>query len=100
VQKCRDIISAAFKKLRETPPEGKLLQRIKKQLIGQLAIAADNAESQMISQAKSLLAFNKVETPEQIKEKINAVTAAELQEIAEEIFHPDRLSVLLYTDRA
>ena len=97
VQKCRDIISAAFKKLRETPLEGKVLQRIKKQLIGQLAIAADNAESQMIGQAKSLLAFNKVETPEQIKEKINAVTAVELQEIAEEMWHPDRLSVLIYT---
>jgi predicted Zn-dependent peptidase len=54
----------------------------------------------MISQAKSVLAFNKVETPEQIKEKINAITAAELQEIAEEIFHPDRLSALIYTDRA
>ncbi|MDR3180781.1 MAG: insulinase family protein [Prevotellaceae bacterium] len=97
VQKCRDIISAAFEKLRETPLEGRALQRIKKQLIGQLAIAADNAESQMISQAKSVLAFNIVETPEQIKEKINAVTAAELQEIAEEMLHPDRLSTLIYT---
>ena len=97
VHKCRDIISAAFNKLRETPLEGRVLQRIKKQLIGQLAIAADNAESQMISQAKSVLAFDKVETPEQIKEKINAVTAVELQEIAEEILHPDRLSVLIYT---
>jgi predicted Zn-dependent peptidase len=97
VQKCRDIISAAFKKLRETPLGGRLLQRIKKQLTGQLAIAADNAESQMISQAKSVLAFNKVETAEQIKEKINAVTAAELQEIAEEMLNPDRFSVLIYT---
>ena len=97
VQKCRDIISAAFKKLRETPLEGRTLQRIKKQLIGQLAISADNAESQMIGQAKSVLAFDKVETPEQIKEKINAVTAAELQEMAEEMLHPDRLSVLIYT---
>ncbi|MDR0692093.1 MAG: insulinase family protein [Prevotellaceae bacterium] len=97
VQKCRDIISAAFNKLREIPLEERVLQRIKKQLIGQLAIATDNAESQMISQAKSMLAFNKVETSEQIKEKINAVTAIELQEIAEETLHPDRLSTLIYT---
>jgi predicted Zn-dependent peptidase len=97
VQKCRDLISAAFKKLREAPLSESVLQRIKKQLIGQLAIAADNAESQMISQAKSVLAFDKVETPEQIKEKINAVTAGELQEIANEVLHPDRLSTLIYT---
>jgi predicted Zn-dependent peptidase len=97
VQKCCDIIAATCEKLRETPLDGRLLQRIKKQLIGQLAIAADNAESQMISQAKSLLAFNKVETPEQLKEKINAVTAAELQEIAAEMLHPDRLSTLIYS---
>jgi predicted Zn-dependent peptidase len=97
VQKCRDIISAALTKLRESLLDEKLLQRIKKQLIGQLAIATDNAESQMISQAKSVLAYNKVETPEQLEEKINAVTAAELQEIAAEIFHPNRLSTLIYT---
>jgi predicted Zn-dependent peptidase len=97
VQKCCDIMAAAFKKLRETPLDGRLLQRIKKQLIGQLAIAADNAESQMISQAKHMLAYNKVETPEQIKEKINAVTAAELQEIAAEMLDPEQLSTLIYT---
>ena len=97
VQKCCDIISATFKKLRETPLDGRLLQRIKKQLTGQLAIAADNAESQMTGQAKSMLAFNKVETPEQINEKINAVTAAELQETAEEMLHPERLSTLIYS---
>jgi predicted Zn-dependent peptidase len=97
VQKCRDIISAALKKLLETPLERRLLQHIKKQLIGQLAVASDNTESQMISQAKSVLAYDKVETPEQIKEKIDAVTAGELQEIAEEVFRPDRLSTLIYT---
>jgi predicted Zn-dependent peptidase len=97
VQKCRNLISTTLEKLRKTPPDGTLLQRIKKQLIGQLAIAADNAESQMLSQAKSILAFNEVETSAQINEKINAVTPAELREISEEALNPSILSTLIYT---
>ena len=72
------------------------LHRIKKQLLGQLSISSDNAESQMLSQGKSLTVYNSVETFEQLKAKIDALSAMELQEIANEIFSKDKLSTLIY----
>jgi predicted Zn-dependent peptidase len=96
VDKCRSLVFKEFEKLREEPMNNLLLQRIKKQLLGQLAIAADNSEAQMLNQGKSLLVFNKVETTKQVAEKIEALTAQQLQDIAQDVFHPEQLSWLVY----
>jgi predicted Zn-dependent peptidase len=72
------------------------LQRIKKQLLGQLFISADNAETQMLSQGKSVMTYDYVETFELLKARIDALTAQEIQDIANEIFAPEKLSVLTY----
>jgi predicted Zn-dependent peptidase len=96
VQKCQELIIKELEKLKKNPLSGMQLHRIKKQMLGQLAIATDNAEAQMLSQAKSILAFNKVETTAQTEERINAVTSRELQEISEEVLSPDKLSCLIY----
>ncbi len=96
VDKCRDLIFKELEKLCRSSLNQLQLQRIKKQLLGQLAIAADNGEAQMLNQAKHLLVFNQIETNKQLAEKIDALTAVQLQEIAQDIFHPDRLSWLTY----
>jgi len=96
VDNCRDLIFKELEKLCEKPMNNLQLQRIKKQLLGQLTIAADNGEAQMLNQGKSLLVFNKVKTHKQVAEKIEAVTAQQLQDIAREIFQPEQLSWLMY----
>ncbi|MDR2361363.1 MAG: insulinase family protein [Prevotellaceae bacterium] len=73
------------------------LHRIKKQWLGQLFINADNAEVQMLSNGKNVMSYGYVESFEQLKAKIDALTAAELLDIANEIFAPERLSTLIYT---
>jgi len=94
--RCRDLVLKELEKLRAAPMNSSRLQRIKKQLIGQLAIAADNGEAQMLNQGKSLLVFNKVDTIKQVAEKIEALTAQQLLDIAQEVFEPKRLSWLMY----
>ena len=94
--RCRDLALKELEKLRAAPMNSSQLQRIKKQLIGQLAIAADNGEAQMLNQGKSLLVFNKVDTIKRVAEKIEAHTAQQLLDIAQEIFEPARLSWLMY----
>ncbi|MDR0295908.1 MAG: insulinase family protein [Prevotellaceae bacterium] len=96
VEQCRDLVFKEFEKLREEPVNSKQLQRIKKQLIGQLTIAADNGEAQMLNQGKSLLIFNKVDSLKRVAEKIEAVTAEQLLEIVQEIFRAEQLSWLIY----
>jgi predicted Zn-dependent peptidase len=72
------------------------LHRIKKQLLGQLSIQADHTEAQMLSQAKSLMAYGEVETFEQMQARIDALTAPQLRDIANEILLPENVSTLIY----
>jgi predicted Zn-dependent peptidase len=72
------------------------LHRVKKQLLGQLFISVDNAETQMLSQGKNIMTYDYVETFELLKARIEALTAKELQDIANEIFMPEKLSTLTY----
>jgi predicted Zn-dependent peptidase len=51
----------------------------------------------MLSIGKSLLVFNKIESIENICDKIDAVTASDLLETANNIFEPSKLSTLIYT---
>jgi predicted Zn-dependent peptidase len=96
VDKCRDLVLKELEKLCKEPMNNLQLQRIKKQLLGQLTIAADNNEAQMLNQGKSLLVFNKVENNKQIAEKIEALTAQQLQDTAQAVFCPEQLSWLIY----
>lgn len=72
------------------------LQRAKKQIIGQLAISLESNLSEMLSMGRSLLQMNKIDTIREIHEAIEAIDATTLQEIANEIFDPKQLSLLIY----
>ena len=50
----------------------------------------------MLSMAKSYLVYNKVDSLEEIGKKIENITAAEIQEIANEVLERDNLSSLTY----
>ncbi len=72
------------------------LQRTKRQLIGQIAMSAENNENQMLSIAKSLLVYNKVDELDEVCKKIEQITASQILEIANEIFDEKNLSVLVF----
>ena len=50
----------------------------------------------MLSLGKSLLVFNKIDSIEDICEKIDNVTSPEILETANEIFDRTKLSTLIY----
>jgi predicted Zn-dependent peptidase len=72
------------------------MNRAKNQVRGYLARSYENHEHLMLSMGKSLLVFGKVEPAESIYKKIEAITAHQIQETANEIFAPDMMSVLIY----
>ena len=72
------------------------LARSKRQLIGQIAMSAEQHENQMLSMAKSLLAYNKVDELKEICRKIDCLTADEILEVANDVFQQDKLSTLIY----
>lgn len=72
------------------------LHKAQRQLKGQMTIAAESKESLMLSLGKSYLLYNKVDPLEQVYAKIDAITASDLIEIANEVLAHDQLSYLTY----
>ena len=94
--RCEQLVYAELQKLREQPLSENTLKKYKLQLIGQMAIASEQKENLALSFGKSFLRYGKIDDLETIKQKIEEVTATQLQEIANEIFNTDQLSVLKY----
>lgn len=90
------IAMAELKRLRITKLGAIQLSKAKNQIKGYLARGYENHESLMLSLGKSLVIFNKIDSIEDLCNKIDAVTASELLETANEIFEPSKISTLIY----
>lgn len=96
VEKALKITQKELKKLRETKLGLVQLAQAKKKFIGQIALAEENRMGVLISMAKSLLDYKKIDPLKEVFNKINKVSAEELLEIANEIFDVEKLSSLLF----
>ena len=83
-------------KLCEKPLGTLQLKKAKQQLIGQISIGQENDVNLMLSLGKSVLLYNKVDTFEIVKTKVEAVSSSQILEVANEIFNEDKLSHLIY----
>lgn len=90
------LMLAELRQLRENILPEARVQKYKKQLMGQLAIASQNKESLALNIGKSFLRFNKLETNEEIQKRLEAVNANKLQAIANEIFDEKMMTSLLF----
>ncbi|MFW5645328.1 MAG: M16 family metallopeptidase [Bacteroidota bacterium] len=95
-QKSLDLVLKECKNLREKKLGTLQLSKAKKQLLGQMAIAADSREHLMLSMAKRMLLFNHVDSLEEINKKIEKVSAEKLLESANDILDRNKLSILQY----
>lgn len=94
-EKCIDAVRREISKFQDNALTGRKLRAAKKQFLGQIAISSDNGESQCLSMGKSLLAYGKVASAEEIKREIEAVSADLIRDMACRIFAPDRTSCLI-----
>jgi predicted Zn-dependent peptidase len=72
------------------------LSKAKNQIKGYIARAYESHESLMLSLGKSILVFDRIDTPEENCREVDALTSEKLLEIANEIFDPAKLSTLIY----
>ncbi|HBE40970.1 MAG TPA: peptidase M16 [Bacteroidales bacterium] len=96
LDKSISVVNSELGKLRKTTLGSVQLHTSKKQIKGYLARGYENHESLMLSLGKSLLVFNKIDTLEEICDKIDRITPSEVLEIANEVFDPSRLSTFIY----
>ncbi|NDV46544.1 insulinase family protein [Paludibacter sp. 221] len=94
--RCEALVYKELSKLRENKLSDALLKKYKLQLTGQMAISSENKENMALSLGKSFLRYEKVDNLEEISKKVEAITANQLQRIANEVFLPEGLSVLRY----
>ena len=95
VNRCVRLVKGEFNRLMENPLSEKTLAAAKKQIKGQLAVACDNNENFAIDFGKSFLHFGDEKDIEKLYQKIDAVTAEQIQQVAKEIFDKDSLATLV-----
>jgi predicted Zn-dependent peptidase len=101
VEETVDALVGELRKLRdERVPEDELT-RTKELRKGRLLMGFEDSRSVAAWIGSQESTYGEIKTPEEVMEKIDAVTAVEVQELAQELFRPDRLSLALlgpYTD--
>ena len=96
VQRCLRLVRRELRCLIDAPLKPRTLAAAKQQIKGQLGISYDNSENVAIGMAKRFLHDGWTLSPQEIMERIEAVTAADLQAIAAEVFDTERLTTLIY----
>lgn len=96
VDLCTELVYKELKKMRDQRLTTAQLAAAQKQIIGQIGVAGDNFENVALDMGKCFLHYNIYEKKADVFQRINALTADELLEIANEKFAEDQLSVLMY----
>ena len=94
---CIRLVKKELKKLCDKPLSPIQLAAAKKQIIGQIGVARDHAENTALGMAKTFLHYHKMDDPQDIFQRIEALTAKELWEVSNEMFAEENLSSLIYT---
>lgn len=98
MDRCISLTKREFRKLREQRLGKLQLAQAKRQVQGQLAMAAENPSVLMQSNAKSLLNFDSVRTLDDILRSIDEVDAAQIQDIANELLVEEQ-NILIYRNK-
>ena len=96
LEQCMDVTRKELLRLIRTPLKPSELRSALRQLRGQMAIAAQNAENNALSMAKSMLYRGYAPTWIETINKIAATTTDQLQQVAAEVLNPENLIILKY----
>jgi len=96
VDKALSLIFKEFKKIKDHPLTEVQLQKSKNKFIGQIALGEENRIGLIISMAKSLIDYNKIDDLQTVFNKIQAVTTTDMANIANEILDESNLTSLTF----
>lgn len=95
-ERSMELLRKEITRLKEQKLSPAQLARAKKQFIGQVTLASENPEQYMLGLAKSILVFNDYDSAGEINRKIQALTAEELLETANDVFSDENIYSLIY----
>ena len=95
VKRCLQLTRRELDKVMQHPLTERQLTAAKRQLKGQIAIACDNREQYALDVAKHFLHHGKMHDIGLLMQRIDAITAPQLQDVAGQVFAPERLQLLV-----
>ena len=96
VRRCLRLVRRELSRLVDKPLPQRTLDAARRQLKGQMAIAADNLENSALAMGKQYLHTGRTYTLAERFKQLDALTPAQLHDIAVDVFNPDRLTTLIY----
>lgn len=94
--RCSGLVLRELRRLREKALTGSQLHALKKQTIGQIAVATDSNESMALELGKNFLHYGHYEPFRRLYARIEALTPSQLLEAANEVFDEAKLSKLTF----
>jgi predicted Zn-dependent peptidase len=95
VEETVEALVGELRKLRDEPVPEEELRRTKELRKGRLLMGFEDSRSVAAWIGSQEATYGEIKTPEEVMEKIEAVTAEEVQALAQELFQPERLSLAL-----
>ena len=95
VKRCLRLIRRELDKVMQRPLSDAQLRAAKRQIRGQIGIACDSRESFALDFAKSYLHYGWKKDVTALCERIDALTATDLQRVAQDLFAEERLTMLV-----
>ena len=99
LDKTISLVYKELKKLKEQTLTTVQLDKAKKQIMGQMALANENTSGMLHVIAKSYLLFDRIDTLPHLYKQVEKVTSTQLRDIANEMFDEDKLSRLVYRNK-
>ena len=94
VKRCLRLVHRELDRLVQHPLSERQLNAAKRQLKGQIAIACDNREQFALDFAKHFLHYGQERSIQALLQQIDALTAPQLQDVAQQLFSPTNLHLL------
>lgn len=95
-EKAERLLCVEVDKFQQNAMKSAELNRWKRQFVGQLLLSCENVEQSMLAIAKSELLYGEFDTNEQIIDKINSVTPADILVVAQDVLAEKNISKLTF----
>jgi len=89
------LIAGELRRLIQSPPNRRELQRACDYVIGQMDLSLESTDNQMNWLGEQLLGFGRIFRPGEIKQKLRRLTPRQIQSAADVFFRPERLNLAL-----
>ena len=96
LSKAKKLVYKEIDKLLQNKISQALLNRSKRQIVGQVYLAQENRESTILSSVKQFMTFSQVSDINETIEKYMAISADEVLDVAQKYFIKEKLSEIIY----